>query len=231
MNCSKCGKALAAGAKACAACGTEASSSYSYDLLPEEPAQKKKEAEAPPFALPEGAALPPPVVLGGGTDMGTGHQAPAKPKRSPTSVAGLNSGGGLTLRQITIGAFGVLALVLLFFSMCGGSSFKLKSGQPKSEGSATIFATMPRLVPVEIIGSASYTYTVQAVDGDVSIGVVNRMSKERPTPEMLKSWNLTPVAKGESHTLTGKMTSGLWSFVAVTESKKSVRIKVSYQIK
>ena len=222
---------MAAGAKACAACGKAASSDYSYDLLPDEPPKKKE--EGPGFALPEGTVLPPPVTLGGGTDMGTGHEAAPKPKRSGPRPpgAGLNSGGGLTLKQIGMGALGLLVLVILMMQMCGGSSFKVTGGQPKGEGAGLLFATGPRGFPIQIMGEASYTFTVEAMDGDVSMGFVSRQPRDRITPEVIKTWTLTPVKKGEPQTLSGKMSSGSYSFVIVTESKKAVKIKYSYLVK
>jgi hypothetical protein len=232
MNCSKCGKPLAAGAKKCA-CGTEAASSYSYDLLPEEE-PKKKDSPADTFALPPGAALPPPVALGGGVDLGAGAAAkPAKTSRSfdRSRGASLHGGGGLSLKKIGLIAGVGLIVVLLGMRMCSGTKAVITMNNPKASGASTLYPNMQKIIPFQLVGAANYTLQVEAVDGDVSIGVVERGARDKVTPEVVKTWSLTPVKKGEKQVLTNNLGTGSYSFVMLTDTKKGVKIKYEYLVK
>jgi hypothetical protein len=227
MNCTSCKKPLKEGATKCA-CGAAAPASYSYDLLPDEPV-KKTESEGGPgqqYALPPGAVLPPAMALPGG-----GGEKPEKP---PMRARGANSaaGGKTNFMKLGIGAGVALILIVLSMKMCGGSSNKITGPAARlNEQTFTVYSSSALPKNFEILGKGEYTFTVEAKNGDISIGVQMRGPKERIGPEQLKNWNLTPVKKGESKTLTGELGTGTYSLIIATSSKTGVTGTVSGSVK
>lgn len=223
MNCSKCGKSIAAGATKCGACGTE--SSYSYDLAPEEEEKGKKEEPAA-FMLPPGvsapSAAPPPA-----------GERPARQPRAERSRGASNAtlSGGFSLKTLGIGGGVLLILILLGMKMCGGPSVQITIQNKKSSGTANVSNNTPKAIPFQLVGEASYTFKVEALDGDVLVGVPQRGGRDKITPELIKGWGLTAVKKGETQDFNGKLGTGSYSFLIATDSKKIVRAKFEYQVK
>ncbi len=56
-------------------------------------------------------------------------------------------------------------------------------------------------------------------------------SKDKVNPEVIKSWSLTTVKKGETRDLSEKLGTGSYSLVIVTASKTGVRAKFEYPLK
>lgn len=223
MKCSSCGKPLAAGANVCAGCGKAASGDYSYDVLPDEP--KKEDAAKDAFMLPPGAALPGNMGLPG--PGAVREKAPRGERMRAGSVNQLS----LPYKKIGLYAGVALILVILGMRMCGDSGRKFTGTSDRADSTTILYATTPKVYPFQVAGEYSYTFTVEPVDGDVSFGVVPRSAKDRISPEVVKTWTLTPVRKGESQTLENTVQTGSYSFVIVTESKKAVKVKYKYRVK
>ncbi len=228
MNCSKCGKPLAAGAAKCGACGAEASSSYSYDLAPEAEEAKGKKEEPAAFMLPPGVSAP---SAGGPPAPGERPARPPRGERQRGASGATLQGSGFSMKTLGIAAGVLVIFVLLVMKMCGGPSATITMTNKKMGSSAVVTNLQPKVFVFQLVGEASYTFKVEAVDGDVLIGVPQRSSKDKITPEVIKGWNLTAVKKGETQELSGKVGTGSYSLVIATESKRPVRTKFEYLVK
>ena len=230
MNCTSCKKPLKAGATKCA-CGAAVASNYSYDLLPEEPEKKEEGGPGAQYQLPPGSLLPPGMTVPTPPAPGD-EKKPTRVLRADRARGANALGKGKTnFFKMGVGAGAVLIVILLGMRMCGGPSVKI-SGANKLDQTFTAFNTMTLTRPFEITGGkAEYSFTVEAKTGDVSIGVVQRGSRDKVTPEIVKGWNLAPVKKGESKTLSGELDSGTYSFVVSTESKVGVQGSIKATVK
>lgn len=214
MNCASCKKPVPVGASKCPACGAELKQEYSYDLLPDEPAAKTEEA-GPSFTLPPGVEGSPAV---------TSEEKAPRLSRSdrPRGANAMAGGGGINLFKLGVGAGVLLILIVLGTKMCGSSVKITGPGNPGNKVETTFSTSnvFSKAWPFQIEGGkAAYSMTVVPKNGDVRIGVVRRGPKDKITPEIIKTWELTPAAKGESKVLEGTLESGQYSFVIVTDSK------------
>lgn len=230
MNCTSCKKPVAVGAAKCPACGAKVTSEYSYDLLPDEPEKKPDEGGAgAQYQLPPGAVLPPPMTMPSTEEKG---DKPARVLRADRPRgANAQAGGKTSLFKLGVGLAAVAIVVLGAMRMCGGPSVKI-SGATKVDQSFSASNLMTVARPFEIFGGkAGYTLTVEAKNGDVKIGVVQRGGRDKITPEIVKGWALTPVSKGETKTLTGELDGGSYSFVVATDSKVIVQGSIKASVK
>jgi hypothetical protein len=232
MNCTSCKKPIAVGAAKCPACGAKVAQEYSYDLLPDEPEKKTDEGgPGQQYQLPEGAILPPAVNLPTAKDDKEGKPARVLRADRPRGANAVGGGGKASLYKMAVGLAVVAIMVLLGTRMCGGPSVKI-SGNFKLEQSFSTSNNMTVARPFEIFGGkAEYTMTVEANNGDIKIGVVQRGARDKITPELVKGWALTPVAKGESKTLTGALESGQYSWIIATDSKVIVQGAIKTSVK
>lgn len=230
MNCTSCKKPVAVGAAKCPACGAKVTQEYSYDLLPDEPEKKDEAGPGQQYQLPEGAVLPPAINLPTAKD-----DKAEKPERvlraDRPRGANAQAGGKTNLFKVGVGLAAVAIVILGVMRMCGGPSVKI-SGAAKVDQSFSASNLMTVARPFEIFGGkAGYTLTVEAKNGDVKIGVVQRGARDKITPDIVKGWALTPVSKGETKTLTGELDGGSYSFVIATDSKTIVQGSIKATVK
>lgn len=229
MNCTSCKKPLKEGATKCA-CGAAVASNFSYDLLPEEPEKKEEGGPGQQYQLPPGALLPPGMTVPAPT--APGEEKPARVLRADRARGANASGGGKSgIMKLAIGGGLALIVILLGMKMCGGPTNKISGPAAKLDQTIQVYPSAAQTRNFEILGKGEYSFTIEAKNGDVSIGVQMRSPKERVTPELVKSWNLTPVTKGESKTLTGELGTGTYSLVIATVSKTGVTVKASGSVR
>lgn len=186
------------------------------------------------FQPPPEAFLPPPAMPG----KGIKRLAPPVPGEEPPPdepVGRLRAGamvprGGNT--NLIIGG-AVLLMILLFI---GWRMFRtenkvigLDPTVPKR--TFTVQPNQPLVRNVNISGSIAWSFEVTALDDTVSVGVVQRDSKDPQTLAALKNLPATydPVMKGETHPMSGVFKTGQYSWVVLNEGKKAVRVKVDFK--
>lgn len=231
MNCASCKKPLPANAAKCPACGAAAKKEeYSYDLLPDEPASKKDEGgPGQQYQLPPGAILPPPSAMAKPKE-----EAPEKAPLRTDRARGANSQSGKpNFFKLGVAAGAILIVGLLGMRMCGGTKVKITGNGARQDGASfSVSNLMTRTYNVEILGGkASYEATVEAKNGDILFGLVTRGPKDKVDPATVKSWNLAPVKKGESKTISGELDSGNYSIVIATDSKVMISGTLKSRVK
>ncbi len=239
MKCTKCGVPVASGAKACPKCGKAVSSSgelgdgYSYDLMPDEPAEPS--GAVPAVEVPSGP-LPPAGPLPGAPkadeDKNPLDKEPILGKpRGPRGAAG-NKGSSALLNPTFLGGVGVVVLILAYFLF-------LRTPRPEVKGLAilekktfTVAAEKSKVDNFTVSGKGQVEYTMEVapIDGVLLIGVAKGVARNSPNA-VLKKLDLKEVKSGATEVLSGEIESGSWSWILMNESKKPVRVKVSYRAK
>lgn len=239
MKCTKCGVAIPAGAKACPKCGKAVAPSddlgggYSYDLMPHEatePSSSVPAVEAPSGPLPPAGPMP-----GGPKSDVEKNPLDIPPltgkPRGQRGAAG-NKGSSALLNPTFLGGVGVVALILVYFLF-------LRTPRPEVKGLAvlekktfTVAAEKSKLDSFTVSGKglAEYTMEVAPIDGDLLIGVAKGVARNAPNV-VLKKLDLKEAKSGATEVLSGEIASGSWSWILVNESKKPVRVKVTYRAK
>ena len=194
-----------------------ASPPQELDLLPVEP------SKGPVFEQPPGVAVAPGASRPQGAPPG---RRAVDSRRGAASHTGGGSG-----KFVLVGV--VLAALLVGFlalKFCGGGPETKIVGRPKFDAALTLYANQPRVENLQVTGVANYTFEVNALDGDVLIGVARRSPKDPATPAALKRLpeKLTLLRKGETRQLTGKMETGSYSWIVLNEAKKPAKVKVKF---
>jgi len=234
MHCPTCNKTLAAGTK-CPKCGkmAVASSADEIDLMPLEP------AKAPdPSAFHPPPDLPPPVMPGKtGSSTKTKATDPAAPPPDgkemdepirPRAGAMVTAGGNTNK---IIGGAVVLIIVLFFAWRILRTEDKITGKLPFENKQLSIAPNSAYLENYEVTGKIKWTFDVTPLDDTISIGVVTRNPSDPKTIVALKKLNETyeTVAKGQAHPMSGEFKTGKYSWVVLNETKKSVRVKVTFK--
>jgi hypothetical protein len=232
MHCPSCNKTLAAGTK-CPKCGkmAVASSADEIDLMPMDEPKTTGEAD---FHPPPEAFQPPPAMPGKGVKR-LGPPVPGDGPPPDEPVGRMRAGamvpkGGNT--NLIIGGV-VLLMVLLFI---GWRMFRTENKviglDPTVDNKMfTVQPNQPLVKNVNISGTINWTFEVTSVDDVVSVGVVQRDSKDPQTMLALKKLPETydPVKKGETKPMSGVFKTGQYSWVVLNEGKKAVRVKVKFK--
>lgn len=234
MHCPTCNKTLAAGTK-CPKCGkmAVASSADEIDLMPLEPA---KALDPSAFQPPPDLPLPPmPGKTGSSTKTkATNPAAPAPGKEvtdepiRPRAGAMVSSGGNTNL---IIGVVVVGILVLFFAWRIFRTEDKVTGKLPFDNKQVSIAPNTAYLENYEITGKIKWSFDVTPLDDTISVGVVTRNPSDPKTVVALKKLNenYETVAKGQAHPMSGEFKTGKYSWVILNETKKSVRVKVTFK--
>lgn len=236
MHCPTCNKTLAAGTK-CPKCGkmAVASSADEIDLMPLEPA---KPVDPSAFQPPPEAFLPPPPMPGKGgssTKTKATDPAPAPPDGKemdepirPRAGAMVAAGGNTNK---IIGAVVVGIIVLFFAWRMLRTEDKITGKLPFDNKQVSIAPGTAYLENYEVTGKIPWKLEVTSLDDTVSVGVVTRNPSDPKTLVALKKLNenYETVTKGQSHPMSGELKTGKYSWVVLNETKKSVRVKVTFK--
>ncbi|HLY08587.1 MAG TPA: hypothetical protein VKW04_04675 [Planctomycetota bacterium] len=231
MHCPSCNRTLSAGTK-CPKCGkmSVASSSDEIDLMPMDEPKTTGEAA---FAPPPEAFLPPPLMPGKGIKR-IGPPAPgeAPPQEEPKrNRAGAMIPKGSNTNLIIGGVvFGIIALFIAWRIFRTENKIILGDGNVDNK-TFTIQPNQALVKNLQISGNIRWNFDVTATDEVVSMGVVERSSKDPQTIAALKLLQDTydVVKKGESHPLSGEFKTGQYSWIVLNENKKAVRVKVKFK--
>jgi hypothetical protein len=225
-SCPACGKGVTASAAKCPSCGKEiaapapAAGGHSYDLMPEEP----KKEEASPRATAFDAAI---------SEQAAVAAKPGEIIRPKIKLRDDDDGP-----QTPFFTKGTAAMAIIAGLMVIGVVFKACRTEYKLEGAwrrptmsdNTFGANRPKVENFVVKGGANYEFEVQAIDGDLLIGVVRRDPKSTANNAGLKAApeGLTAVPKGSTQKLEGYLKPGTYSWVVVNEGAKPVKGKWRY---
>lgn len=209
--------------------GSDLPEGFSYDLKPEEP--KKADPSGPPAEMPTGP-LPPSLEPPGPNDGPDPHRPPLKARKE--GPRGAAAGGGSEGKGKLIGlGVGGLVLVLILFLTLRPSKVPVKiSGRSNFDATITVSAGSARIENLDVKGGAAdYTFDVDAIDGNVLVGVAKRSPRDPITPAVLKKLpgGLQPATKGGGKSLSGTLEPGTWSWIVLNESKTPVKAKVKFK--
>jgi hypothetical protein len=231
MHCPTCNKTLAAGTK-CPKCGkmAVASSADEIDLMPLEPARP---ADPAAYAPPPDAFMPPPPPM-----PGTGKKAAvtAEPGEAPPMEEPLRPRAGAMAPRagntnLIIGAVVVGILVLFFAWRIFRTEDKVLGRLPIENKAYTIQPNQAQVENYEVTGKIGWKFEVTPTEDTVLMGVVVRNPADAKTVVALKKLNevYDPVKKGEMHPMSGEFKTGKYSWVIMNETKKPVRVKVTFK--
>lgn len=224
MTCAKCKKESPEGSKKCVGCGMTLVMPDEIDLMPE--AVSDKPSGMPMFQQPAGDFQPSEPGGGGGGSGGPPGKGKRKSLEGRGASANVNSGGG---KGILIG--GALALLVvggLGFALCGTKN-EVK-GKAKHEGPIAVPPGKSRVENFEVTGTIGYAFEVEALDGDVVIGVAKRSPKGLTTSAVLKALpgERRSIPAGRTDDLKGDLETGQYSWFLVNDGKKPIKTKVKF---
>jgi len=231
MHCPTCNKTLAAGTK-CPKCGkmAVASSADEIDLMPLEPARP---ADPSAYQPPPDAFLPPPPPMPG---TGKRAAATAAPGEEPVQEEPIRPRAGAMVAScgntnLIIGGVVVGILVLFFAWRIFRTEDKIQGKLPLENKIYTIQPNQAQIENYDVLGKYGWKFEVTPTEDVVLMGVVQRNPADPKTVAALKKLNETYDAakKGETHPMSGEFKTGKYSWVILNESKKPVRVKVTFK--